>query len=205
MDGSVPLPMDSEYVCIASTAPTATGTTRGDSTRRSSLSHHVLVGNVNDLRTLHDHFDIDVELRGKNRTTTTVAMIDSGAQGCFVNPDFVRKHNIQQKPLKNPIRVGNIDGSSNSGGYITHYTILEVVVNGHVTLASFHTANIGTTDIILGIDWLRRYNPKCDWEQGVLSFPKCELCKGQTEPSEKSKSNSDCHNLCSRDTQTTYC
>jgi hypothetical protein len=81
-------------------------------------------------------------------------MLDSGAQGCFMHLHFVKENNVTTIALKKLIGLGNIDGSPNHSGSITHYAILKVLVDGHLTRSLFHIADIGSEDAILGIDWL---------------------------------------------------
>jgi hypothetical protein len=103
---------------------------------------------------IHDHFYVPITLQGAHRSKSIEAMLDSRAQGCFMHPRFVKENNVTTTALKKPISLGNINGSPNRSGSITHYAILKVLVNGHLTQSLFHIANIGSKDAILGIDWL---------------------------------------------------
>jgi hypothetical protein len=156
------------YLCT-----TATG-----SVRVSASPPHVLydLGNTTDI---HNHFYVPITLQGAHRSKSIEAMLDSGVQGCFMHPRFVKENNITTIALKKPIGLGNIDGSPNRSGSITHYAILKVLVNGHLTWSLFHIANIGSEDAILGIDWLRRHNPSVDWSTDSISFPLCPSCLAQ--------------------------
>lgn len=49
------------------------------------------------------HFRVQVKLKGRNRSTGTVAMIDSGATALFLDHLFVKKHNIPSRPFANPL------------------------------------------------------------------------------------------------------
>jgi hypothetical protein len=125
----------------------------------------------------------EIALQGKNQSTSTVAMIDSGTQGSFLHPDFALKHRMTLQPLDQPIGVGNIDGTSNHTGAIMHFVVLDVIIDSHVTPTTFLVAGIGRIDVILGTDWLRLYSPALDWKTGSISFPLCSGCKGQSDAS----------------------
>ena len=66
----------------------------------------------------------DREVAGK--TFRENALIDSGAGGTFLNERFVRQHGIPVTPLKNPIKVFNVDGTKSKQGQITHCTWLKL-------------------------------------------------------------------------------
>jgi hypothetical protein len=138
---------------------------------------------------LHAHFYVPVTLCGKHREKSIEAMLNSGAQDCFMHPQFVEEHGVVMHALKRPIGLGNIDGSPNRSGSITHYAFLGVIIDGHLTKVFFHIANIGREDAILGIDWLRRYNPQVNWKLDSISFPRCGACREQAAASPEVKSN----------------
>jgi hypothetical protein len=150
----------------------------------SASPPHVLYdsGNTTDI---HNHFYVPITLQGTHRSKSIEAMLDSGAQGCFMHLHFVKENNVTTIALKKPIGLGNIDGSPNQSGSITHYAILKVLVDGHLTQSLFHIADIGSEDAILGIDWLRRHNPSVDWSTDSISFPLCPSCLAQKPTSGK--------------------
>jgi hypothetical protein len=156
-------------VCIYATDSGAT---------RASPSIHVVNGS-GELDLLHAHFYVPVTLRGKHCEKSIEAMLNSGAQGCFMHPQFVKEHGVVTHALKRPIGLGNIDGLPNCSGSITHYAVLGVIIDGHLTKAFFHIANIGREDAILGIDWLRCYNPQVNWKLDSISFLRCGACREQ--------------------------
>jgi hypothetical protein len=110
-------------------------------------------------------------------------MINSGAQGSFLHPDFASKHRMTLQPLDQPIGIGNIDGTLNCTGAIMHFVVLDVIIDGHVTPTTFLVAGIGRIDVILGADWLWLYSPALDWKTSSISFLLCTGCKGQLDAS----------------------
>jgi hypothetical protein len=65
-----------------------------------------------------------------------------------------------------------------------------VIVDGHLTKVFFHITNIGREDAILGIDWLRHYNPQVNWKLDSISFLRCGACREQAAALPEIKSNS---------------
>jgi hypothetical protein len=71
---------------------------------------------------------IPVTLVGKDKTVETNALIDSGADGTFIDKDFAKERNVTEIPLPKPIKVFNVDGTPNKVGRITHYTWVTVQI-----------------------------------------------------------------------------
>ena len=113
------------------------------------------------------HFRVPIQLSGRIRTTTSAAMIDSGATGLFLNSTYAHRHRMITRPLLQPIKLYNIDGSPNRAGSITHSIRLMTQVDRNAPqLLEFLITDLGNEDVILGLPWLRKVNPNIDWEKG---------------------------------------
>lgn len=103
-------------------------------------------------------------------------MVDSGAQGCFMNVDYCRDFGIPTMPKRRPYQIAAIDGKDvGIDGWVRKETApLEVVSNGnHAELIVFDIMPIGSHAIILGADWIRKHNPEIDWSTDTFSFSRC--------------------------------
>ena len=60
-------------------------------------------------------------LEGK-KNVETLALIDSGAGGKFIDQNFARKEKFEMKDLENPLVVYNVDGTLNKMGTIRRYS-----------------------------------------------------------------------------------
>ena len=98
-------------------------------------------------------------------------MIDSGATALFLDHSFIAKNNISLTPLRQPIDLYNIDGSSNQAGRITHFARLKLTLDGFDEWTDFLATNLGGEDTILGLPWLRKVNPHIDWQRGRIRIP----------------------------------
>ena len=105
---------------------------------------------------------IPVILRTKQRTVKIHTLVDSGAQGKFINRITARQLRLKEEPLPQPIMVYNVDRTPNKLGFIRNTVTANVDVNGRITQEKFFITQIGKQDIILGIDWLQRINPVID-------------------------------------------
>ena len=62
------------------------------------------------------------------RNVGTHALIDSGAEGIFINRHFVNKHRISTAPLDQPLLAKNVDNTVNKQGIINSYIDLKIVL-----------------------------------------------------------------------------
>ncbi|KAI5115582.1 hypothetical protein M0805_009655 [Coniferiporia weirii] len=85
-----------------------------------------------------------------DQNISTNALIDSRAEGKFIDAKFVIKHRIPTKLLTRPIHIRNIGGRS-----IT---------------TTFLVTSLGKEDVILGLPWLKHHNPAINWTAGTISI-----------------------------------
>ena len=95
-------------------------------------------------------------------------MVDSGATTKFLQWHFVEQNHVSTRKLKQPIPLYNIDGTENRDGTITEVAVLDMMLGDHQEQVVFVVTDIGEEDVIIGLDWLRKHNPKVDWEHGSL-------------------------------------
>ena len=107
-------------------------------------------------------------------------MIDSGATALFLDHSFIAKHNISLTPLRQPIDLYNIDGSSNQAGRITHFARLKLTLDGFDEWTDFLATNLGGENVILGLPWLRKVNPHINWQQGYIRIPRRPVTMEET-------------------------
>lgn len=120
----------------------------------------------------------------ESRNVDTNALIDCGAEGTFIDQNFVRINRIPVTRLKKPIEVFNVDGTPNKRGEITRYTRLKVTVKGRKRRILFLVTGLGKESVIFGMPWFQKENPLIDWELGTLEWrpPKEDLKSGKPPP-----------------------
>jgi hypothetical protein len=86
-------------------------------------------------------------------------LVDSGADGCFVNHQLVERLNLSTTQLDTPIPIRNADGSPSQGGPIEAFT--DVILFTPPSFQDRLQLEVATLvyDIILGLPWLKRLNP----------------------------------------------
>lgn len=137
----------------------------------------VLLANANN-----KSFSISLKLQGEGENADkhfeTQALIDSGAGGTFLDKEFALKNKLALTPLNKPITVFNIDGTKNTAGSIDHCVWMKVQIGSEQIHTRFLVTGLGKDRIILGLPWLKEYNPTIDWDKGTVDI--------KTIPSENS-------------------
>ena len=69
--------------------------------------------------------------------------------------------------------VYNADGTLNADRSIDGFIEARMTIGDHSEKIELAVTNLGSTDIFLGLDWLRHHNPTIDWSESTLLFDKC--------------------------------
>ena len=95
-------------------------------------------------------------------------LIDSGAQGNFIDKRLVRSSGLKTETLYPPIETLNVDGSKNSGGIVDEHTWLKVILEDQAYWLQFYITNLGSDHLILGDPWLQMANPQINWPRWAV-------------------------------------
>ena len=106
---------------------------------------------------------VNTEIIDGKKIVETKALINSGTQGIFMDEQFAKKHQLPLLRLNKEIQVSNVDESPNKNGPIRFHTRLPTKIDGKTISTRFLISNLGKEDVILGLPWLDKVNPKVDW------------------------------------------
>ena len=95
-------------------------------------------------------------------------MIDSGATGLFIDKEFAKKIGLETTRKKNPVPLTLFDGSPAEN--ITHQAFAELHLGGSIQRLKFDITTLSHFAIILGLPWLKTFNPNIDWANEVIEI-----------------------------------
>ncbi|SJL14064.1 uncharacterized protein ARMOST_17517 [Armillaria ostoyae] len=108
---------------------------------------------------------------------STRGLVDSGCTSSAINRAFVQKHRLDTVKTAIPIIIYNADGSRNKGGDITEYVEVRLTIGNHKERIDLAVTDLGSKDLYLGHDWLKRHNPAINWETGTVIFGRCSCVR----------------------------
>ena len=100
----------------------------------------------------------------------TLALIDSGAGGKFIDRIYAKKEGLPIKDLEDPVTARNVDGTKNKTGTITQYVELPLKIHGRTRTTRLLVTGLGKQRIILGFPWLNEHNPDINWQTGEFKW-----------------------------------
>ena len=108
--------------------------------------------------------------KNEYESVKTLALIDSGAGGKFINWKYVEQLGLPIQTLKRLIMARNVDGTLNKTGTITSYVDLAVKIDGRIMDMQLLVTGLGNQRIILGFPWLNECNPDINWKTGEFKW-----------------------------------
>jgi len=99
------------------------------------------------------------------------ALLDSSAMDNFIDHRTTERLGIHTEPLKQPIKLTNVDGMANQAGRIERYCEMTIQSGHQRHVTQFYETSLGEDQIIFGYPWLRTFNPRVDWEKGKVTMP----------------------------------
>ncbi|ESK94492.1 hypothetical protein Moror_8150 [Moniliophthora roreri MCA 2997] len=110
-------------------------------------------------------YDDEIEKVGTN------ALLDSGVGGLFMSPEKASKLGLERTKLPHRIKVFNVDGTANKMAWIMQSVTAQYTIGTKKMTDTFLISELGKEEVILGLPWLRKYNPEVDWITGRTTFP----------------------------------
>ena len=100
-------------------------------------------------------------------------------------------HRLPCTPLPYHIPIYNVDGTQNKAGAIKRLCTMNMKIGGHSERITFRVTDTGSSNVILGLEWLKTHDPHVNWSKGRLFFINCPsqcnlessgLCIGPSSP-----------------------
>ena len=124
------------------------------------------------------HFRIKIRVNG----WLAKAMINSGATGNFMSESFARRNKVPVQGKKDSYQLMVVDRtplSKDKGQVMKKTKSLRLSVHGTtIRTEKFNLVQI-PHEVILGLPWLEKQNPRIDWKRRQLVFPDKTLVKSE--------------------------
>src|ERR1700678_4475575 len=127
------------------------------------------------MRPMHVSIPIVLKTIRGNETVETKVLLDTGAEGLFMDRDYAKEHDVVLQKLTNPITPSNVDGTLNHAGEITHFTWIQAKIDKRTLLEKLWITDLGSSDVIFGFPWFKENNPQIEWKTGRVQLPKADL------------------------------
>src|SRR5271168_1185951 len=127
------------------------------------------------MRSMHISIPIKLKTIRGNETVETKVLLDTGAEGLFMDKNYAEKHDVVLQKLMNPITPSNVDGTLNHAGEITHFTWIQTKIDKRTLLEKLWITDLGSSDVIFGFPWFKENNPQIEWKTGRVRLPKADL------------------------------
>ncbi len=124
---------------------------------------------INNHTELHSKllvFDIPTSLK---HGTVAKVLLDCGSTTNFINKRFVLQNQVKTVNIDNTLVVKLADGSKQSTSKLVEY--FSLYFNNRHLRENLLVLPLDDFDIILGMPFLRKYNPHVDWLTNTLTFP----------------------------------
>src|SRR5882757_8311927 len=97
-------------------------------------------------------------------------LVDSGAMDNFIHPKFVKRLCVGMQELEHPMKIWNINGTTNRAGRLMHFVDLLVQTKGQEKKMRFLVTDLGVEDVILGYPWLSTFEPQFSWKNTMVDM-----------------------------------
>lgn len=97
-----------------------------------------------------------IKVKGLVNKHTITILIDSGATHNFIDPTTVRQLGYVEE-FTRPLSEAVADGSKLSSD--SKCSAFNWDMQGHKFVADFRLLTLGGCDMVLGVEWLRKYSP----------------------------------------------
>src|SRR6202522_314394 len=127
------------------------------------------------MRSMHISILIILKTIRGNKTVETKVLLDTGAEGLFMDKNYAEEHDIVLQKLPNLIPPSNVNGTLNHAGQITHFTWIQAKIDKRKLLEKLWITDLGSSYVIFVLPWFKENNSQIVWKMGRVQLPKADL------------------------------
>ena len=118
---------------------------------------------------------IPIRLSNGMQIIETTALVDSGATGNFIDIGLLCLLKLPLERLSKPIIANNIDGTANAKGTIWWKAHTDILLKERTEKLKLMVLSLRHRQIILGMPWLKKWNPTINWKRNTVMLPENSL------------------------------
>ena len=123
---------------------------------------------------------IPIRLSNGTQIVETTALVDCGATGNFIDVSLLCLLELPLEKLPKPIITNNVDGTTNAKGTIWWKAYTDILFKERTEKLKLMVLSLGRRQIILGMPWLKKWNPAIDWKKNTIMLPENPLATETT-------------------------
>ena len=98
-------------------------------------------------------------------------IVDCGATRNFIDVGLLCLLELPLEKLPKSIIANNVDGTTNAKGTIWWKAHTDILFKERTEKLKLMVLSLGQKQIILGIPWLKKWNPTIDWKRNTVMLP----------------------------------
>ena len=106
-----------------------------------------------------------IVLAGMHGGCHVKVLFDSGATHSLVSTQYVQQNNIHTLPSTLLSNVCLVDGTRKEASFVPNFHLR---MGKWYSKLDVHVTDIASYDVILGMDWISKWQPIVDWDSGVV-------------------------------------
>ena len=118
---------------------------------------------------------IPIRLSNGTQIIETTTLVDCGATGNFIGIGLLCLLELPLEKLPKPIIANNVDGTANAKGTIQWKAHTDILFKERTEKLKLMVLSLECRQIILGMPWLKKWNPTIDWKRNTMMLPKNPL------------------------------
>ena len=122
-------------------------------------------------RTMH----IPIRLSNGTQIVETTALVDCRTTGNFIDVSLLCLLELPLEKLPKPIITNNVDGTTNTKGTIWWKAHTDILFKERMEKLKLMVLSLRRRQIILGMLWLKKWNPAINWKRNTMTIPKTPL------------------------------
>lgn len=112
---------------------------------------------------------VEITVASSKHKGLLTVLLDYGCIQCLISPGVVRKLGMRLRELKSLIAFSQLDETIAGGVSATFLTEqVELKIGTHTKNICFFVVPGMTETMMLGLAWLKKWNPSIDWERNWL-------------------------------------